>query len=263
VAKLPTIRISKADRKEYTRLSRNTKSKIRRTKKNYGIDLESEIPVPDIDTFKTRKEFNEWKELQKSFTNRANTEYQFVKNEYDVVASKRELYHIERDTKQAQRIADKKIQEQKDRPVFHDGEQVGTVGDRSMYMKESDVTGIHRPKNFDFSKVRNRRRLEDIKESMSKRKEERYYDERNKIMLDNFIANLEGHFGSDSDELTNLLKTINPDDFYGLYQSNFYVFDFNLWDSEGNMITDDGDMDGQIIAMLDVVKKYKESDYGS
>lgn len=263
MAKLPPIRISKRDKEEYSRLRRNTKAKIRRTKKKYGIDLESEIPLPKLESFKTRKEFNEWKELQRSFTNRANTEYQFVKNEYDVVASKKELFKIERDTKLAQRLADRKIKEQKDRPVFHDGKQVGTVGDRSMYMKESDVTGIHRPKDFDFSKVRSRRRLEDIRDSMDKRKEERYYDERNKTMLDNFIRNMEGHFGSDSEELVKLLKDINPDDFYGLYQSNFHVFDFNLWDSEGNMISDDNDMDGQVIAMMDVVKKYKASDYGS
>src|SRR5690625_7488212 len=76
MAKLPPIRIRKRDEEEYRRLQRNTKAKINRVKKNYGVDLEGEIPLPDLSEFQTRKEFNEWKELQSSFTNRANTEYQ-------------------------------------------------------------------------------------------------------------------------------------------------------------------------------------------
>ena len=258
MAKLPTIRITKRDEEEYRRLRRNTKAKINRVKKNYGVDLEDEIPLPDLSSFETRKEFNEWKELQKSFTNIGNTEYQFVKNPYGVVASKRDIYKITQDTKQAQRIARKKIDEQLDKPVYHGGEQVGTVRDRTHFMSEPDVTGIHVPKDFDFSKVRNKRRLEDIGSSMENRKKEKYYDERNKRMLDNFISTLEGHFNSESDELIEELKTINPDDFYGLYQSNFYVFDFNLYDSEGQL---ENNHSGEVQAMLDVVKNFKKSDY--
>lgn len=258
MAKFTPIRITKRDEEEYRRLRRNTRAKINRVKKNYDIDLEDEIPLPDLSTFQTRQDFNEWKEMQKSFTNIGNTDYQFVKNDYGVVASKRDIFRITQDTKKAQRLADKKIKEELDRPVFHDGEQVGTVGDRASYMKEPDVTGIHRPKDFDFSEVRNKRRLEDVRTSMEKRKEKDYYDERNKRMLDNFISTLEGHFNSDSDELIEELKSINPDDFYGLYQSNFYVFDFNLYDSEGQL---QNNSEGEVQAMIDVIKDFKKSDY--
>lgn len=258
MARKPNIRITKRDQEEYRRLRRNTKAKINRTKRNYGIDLEGEVDLPDLSEFQSRQEFNEWKEMQKSFTNIGNTEYQFIKNPYGVVASKRDLYHIEQDTKKAQRIARKKIEEEKERPVFHDGEQIGTVGDRANYMKEPDVTGIHVPSDFDFSKVRNKRRLEDIRGSMKKRKKEDYYDERNKRMLENFIKTLEGHFNSDSDDLIKELETINPDDFYGLYQSNFFVFDFNLYDSEGQLQNNNV---GEIQAMIDIIKDFKQSDY--
>lgn len=260
MAKFPPIRITKRDKEEYRRLRRNTKAKIRRVKQNYGVDLEGEVPLPELNEFQTRKEFNEWKELQRSFTNRANTEYQFVKNEYDVVASKKELNQIERATKRAQRVADKKIKEQLDRPTFHDGKKIGTVKDRTMYMKEADVTGIHRPSDFDFKKVRNRRRLDDIKTSMEKRQNEQYYDERNKRMLENFINTLSGHFNSDADDLIKELRTINPDDFYGLYLSNFTVFDFNIYDSEGRMENNNPE---EVQAMIDVIRNYKKSDmYG-
>lgn len=257
MAKLPPIRITKRDEEEYRRLRRNTKAKISRVKRTYGVDLEGEIPLPDLSEFQTRKEFNEWRELQTSFTNRANTEYQFIKNEYGVVASKREIYQVEQATKRAQRVADRKIQEQLDRPTFHDGEQIGTVRDRTVYMPEADVTGIHRPSDFDFKTVRNRRRLDDIRTSMTKRQDERYYDERNKIMLDNFISMLRESFHSDADELIEELKTLNPDDFYGIYLSNFTVFNFNIY---YNSDTDIEINRGQVQAMLDPVREFKRSD---
>lgn len=258
MAKLPPIRIKKRDEEEYRRLRRNTKAKINRVKKNYGVDLEGEIPLPDLSEFETRQEFNEWKELQQRFTNRSVSEFQFVKNPYGVVTTKKDIYQIEQATRQAQRLADEKIKEVLDQPTFHDGEQIGTVGDRAHYMKEPDVTGIHRPSDFDFSQVRSKRRLDDLREGMEKRSKEEYYDERNKRMLDNFINILEGSFHSEADDLIEELKTINPDDFYGLYQSNFTVFDFNLYDSEGQMVNADL---SHVEGMMGVVEKFKSSDY--
>src|SRR5690625_5284905 len=99
-----------SSRRRHTRWPRDWSSDV--CSSDLGVDLEGEIPLPDLSEFQTRKEFNEWKELQSSFTNRANTEYQFVKNEYGVVASKREIYQVEQATKRAQRVADRKIQEQ-------------------------------------------------------------------------------------------------------------------------------------------------------
>ena len=37
--KIRPIRITKKDRKEFQRLNKNVKSKVNRTKKNYGVDL--------------------------------------------------------------------------------------------------------------------------------------------------------------------------------------------------------------------------------
>src|SRR5690606_23216478 len=101
------IRITKNDRKEYARLVRNTKAKIRRTAKNYGIDLSNQIQIPSIEEFRSREHFNEWKNKQHSFTSLSNRNFQFKKNEFGVVASKRELDIIDQNTRRAQAIADK------------------------------------------------------------------------------------------------------------------------------------------------------------
>src|SRR5699024_3422087 len=148
MARITPIRITQNDRKEYARLVRNTRAKIRRTERNYGIDLSDEVRLPSsIDEFSTRKDFNEWKQEMSSFTNRANTNYQFVKNKYDVVASKKQLFKIEQDTKEAQRIAKEEIQKHLDKPVYHKGKKIGTVEDRTLHMSTPDVTGVRVPKD--------------------------------------------------------------------------------------------------------------------
>ena len=75
-----SIRISQNDKQDYQRLVRNAKAKIRRVKKKYNRELSSSVELPSLSSFKSRKQYNEWKNEIKSFTNRGNTKYQFVKN---------------------------------------------------------------------------------------------------------------------------------------------------------------------------------------
>ena len=161
------IRITKNDAEEYRRLVRNSKAKIRRTSKNYGVDLSDEVELPSLDQFKTRKEFNEWKESVSNFTNRANTEYQFKKNEYGVVASKKEINQIERDTKRAQKIAEELQKKASEKPFISGGKEQGTVGQRMMQMGKPNTAGIYRPPDFNFDKIRSKKQLEEKKNTIS------------------------------------------------------------------------------------------------
>lgn len=237
---------------------RNTRAKIRRTEKNYGVDLSDEVFIPEsIEDFQTRKEFNEWKQKQSSFTNRSNLNYQYVKNPYDVVATKAQINKIERDTRRAQNLAKKEIKKQLDKPVIRDGEQTGTVRDRTRYMSEPDVLGITVPKDFNFKTVRNPQRLRDIEKGMKNRSESEYYDERKERMRDNFIKMLEETYNSDSEELIKELEDFDPDNFYDLYvrfpdQFNFEIYYINEISDE----IDDKHLN-DINKMIGFVKDYK------
>lgn len=233
---------------------RNTKAKVRRTIKNYGIDLSNKIDVPDIESFSTRKEFNEWKNKQSSFTNRANLHYQFKKNQYDVVATKKEIIDVERNTKKAQEIADKYINEAKDKPYFVGGKREGTVGQQMMQMGKPNAGGITRPKDFDFSKVKTRKDLEVKFESMEKRAYPEYYDWRKEQMKMNFMKMLEKSFNSDADELIDELANIPPDDFYEIYLM-FGEFEFTYYPVEG---VDDGGKLNDVNKMLSYLERYRE-----
>lgn len=234
MARSPKIRITQNDRKEYQRLRKNAKSKVARVKKNYGVDLTGEIDLTkSMNDFLTRKEYNAWKEKQAKFTNRSNTEYQFVKNKYDVVASKKEIYDITKATKRAQRLAKKELDKYMDKTVHYRGKPFETVEKRTTHFSVPDVTGISVPKDFKFEDVRNYTRLTDIKESAERKSKNDYYDTRKAQMKVNFINALEGSFNSESAEIVDMIKAMDSDIFYEFYLSFPDVFDFNLYDSDG------------------------------
>ena len=255
MARPPRIRITKRDRDEFKRLARNTKAKIRRTSENYGIDLSGEVNIPDsIEEFSTRKEFNKWKQRQKSFTNRYNLDYQFVKNPHGVVASKSEIRRIERATKRAQINARRKRREIEAQMSEEMKQQRGML-------QRPDLQGFSVPKDFDFKTVKDRWRLEDIERNMERRADDTYYDKAMKTMQDNFIRSVEGTLGSlgaDGENVIERLKGLSPESFYDLYLQYNEVFSFELWDSQGQMIPSYEEVQGHLSKMDSVVQRYED-----
>jgi hypothetical protein len=226
MARFTPLRITENDRKEFAKLAKNSKAKINRTLKNYGINLSNEVFIPsNIESFKTRKEFNEWKEKAGSFTNRNNQRFQFLKNEFGVVASKSEINKIKRDTKKAQRIAETIIKEREQKPIIHNGKIVSTHKQEMLKMAHPNRGGFHVPKDFDFNAIRTPKRLEEVKENMEKRSKGEFYSKRTEKMYETFIQELEEAFNSDANDLVEKLRNMNPDDFLDMYQM-YNSFDF-------------------------------------
>lgn len=250
------IRITENDRKEYAKLAKNAKAKIKRTAKTYGIDLTQEIPVPKLDEFKTRSDFNEWKEKSSSFTNRNNLTYQFKKNIYGVVASKKLINQLERDNKRNQRIAEEASKQAENKPFISGNKEQGTVGQRMLQMGRPNVGGITRPPDFDFNTIRNYDRLKRVQENINRRSDPEYYDKRKETMKDNFIYTLGLSFNSNADELVKELRNIPADDFFEMYLM-FDEFDFTYYDSENVGAVHDED---KIQQMLSYIERYKRGD---
>jgi hypothetical protein len=264
--------------KEYRRLKKNAKSKIKRVKENFGsmvaildeekkgkkiVDLEPRmvrteelVKIPDATDFSSRKEFNQWKREIQDFTNRSKKNYQFKKNQYNIVGSERLLNQIEHDNKEAQRLADKERAKIEDLPAFADGKKlVETVSQRIAISGDTArKTGIYRPTDFDFDKIRDYASLLDKSETVYAKAQPEYYDLRKQKMRDNFIELLKGQFHSDADALIDKIKNIPPDYFYEMYIM-FEEFDFNSYDSEGNENLRDMDALEQ---MLSYVEAFEE-----
>jgi hypothetical protein len=213
---------------EYQRQVKNTKAKIRRVKKNYGIDLTDEIEIPSLESISSRKAFNEWKQKVESFRNKANTHYQFEKNQYDVAVSKKRIHDIEHNTKVAQQNADEMIKKKMDKPFISGGKVQGTQGQRLLQMGKPNVMGITRPKDFDFQSIRNMKRFEEVEKNARKRANGEFYNERMDKMRESYIEQLEKAFNTDADSLVKKLREMPLDDFYELYDL-IDEFDFNVF----------------------------------
>lgn len=209
---------------------RNARSKFTRTKKNYGIDLESEINIPSLNEFRTRKEFNEWKREMEWFTNRSNLKYQYRKNEHGLVANKQELREINKRNEVIIKNAKKELKELGKKPYFVSGKESGKLAERFSQFEKNPL-GIVVPKPFDFHSVRNRTELNRWKEKTKKKSDPEYYNKRNSQMQQNFIETIEFSFNSDGERLVDMLRQLPPDDFFEIY-TMFDAFDFNLYASK-------------------------------
>lgn len=226
--KVTPIRISQKDKAEYNRLKNNARSKVRRIESKFGLDVSGDVPTPSLTDFKTRKDFNEWKETVTRFTNRHNPAYQFVKNANDVPISRKEITTIKKDVEKGQRLADKKAEALRDKDLNAYGKPIGKLSQTMDKMAKPIVPGISRPKDFDIDKVESRKDLETLKERYAKRADPETFSKRNIDMQKTFLTELSETFNSDADDVIDLLKAIPPDEFYELYLQN-EEFDFKLF----------------------------------
>lgn len=184
-----------------------------------------------MEEFTTRAQFNEFKKKQKSFTNRSNRKFQFVKNEFGVVANKKEIDVVKQNTRKAQRIATKLSKQMQNKPFISGGKTQGTVGQRMMQMGRPNVGGITVPKDFNFDNIRTRRQFEEKMQNMKERSDERSFDRKMEQVKDSFIKLLELSFNSDAESLIRKLENINGEDFLELYMM-VDEFNFDYYASE-------------------------------
>ena len=230
------IRITKADRSEFAKLTANARRKVKRINKNYGIDLTSEVTLPKIQSFQTRKQYNQWKEQVQSFTNRANLDYQYVKNPFGTVASKKELNEMKRMTKVVQDRARKLISGQIDKPWIFKNEVKATQGQRMQMMGGQDEAGgVTVPPDFDFNKMRTQRQFRERVEAVDNKMDPEFYDKKMARMQLNFMDILSLSFGEDADDLLILLNELTPKEFWEVWNM-FEGFDFTLYDSNGQNV---------------------------
>lgn len=237
-------------------MARNAKAKLARTQKNYGVDLTNEIDIPtSIESFETRKQYNEWKKNISSFTNRSNQHYQFVKNEHGLVMTRAEYNQVKLNEKRSEQNAKKMKAKIKDRPVYSGGEkQDVTVFQLQSMMKRPDLLGLEGLPKFNFDNIDRPSRLRNKVINFEKRAQPNYFDLRMEQMKINFTVQLRKTFHSDADELIRILEEIPAQDFYEMYMM-FDEFNFDYHYTE-----DADDENAQVNMMLSYIEKYKNGE---
>jgi hypothetical protein len=202
--------------------------------KQYGVNLISEINIPDLSDFQTRAEYNEWKNKASSFTNRNNRKYQFRKNDQGFIYNILEHNKAKRDYDRAVRLAKERKKKIENLELKFNGKVIGKVKDREVLFSHPE--SVNFPEPYDINKIRDRKHFERRQEQYRKRADQNYFRDTDKRMQDNFIKSVEGSFDSDSyvNSVIDKIRKLPPDVFYELYKQNFNEFDFTLYDSEGH-----------------------------
>ena len=246
---------------EFRRLRTNTLSKLNRIEKNVHpnarLNAETELKV-DLTVkpleYTDKNVMKKAMEEMKKFTNRHNTKFQYVKNDYGVWSTKKEINEL---TRVANRNIRKAQSEQKqaiknNQNFYVGGKQHGSLEARKMLLGEVNLTGITIPSPFNFREVRNQSRLDEIKRGITLRANPKYYDERTKRMKDNFVGLMEQSFNDEAKVLADRLRKLEPDEFYAIWLQ-IQEFDFNLYDSEG--WEDEGGKVEQMMLYLDKIER--------
>lgn len=254
------FRVSKKDKETFNRMKKRARSKLKRIKDRDNVDLTADIPLPrNINSFKTRKEFNEWKDTIDFFTIRNNSHFTFKTNKYGVTASVYEISETERKTKIAQNIARNQVKEIENKAFYlNEEKQPATVGQMMLQMGKPNAGGVVIPQDFDFENFKTRKGFNERKNSMETRSDPKHFEKRKEDMQKNFVALIHEAYGADGDELVDLLEEMPAEHFYRIYVQTS-EFDFNLYYGLDGMI--DAPEEAPLNRMVSYVKRYREGGY--
>jgi hypothetical protein len=215
------IRIRASDEAEYKRLVRNAKAKMRRLKKDHGIDLTDEISLPSLSSFQTRKEFNNFKEDINKFNKGLKNDYKIVKNEKGESFTKKKVKEYERKEKEAIRLAKEHYEKT-------------TAEQQKIFLKPNNLDIPRVIPWKDLSKKDFNQRLENL----TKRSDPQFFNDRDERFKENYIKSIQGSFNENSmvASIVEMLEEIPADYLIQVYKENLALFDFEQFDSEGQEV---------------------------
>lgn len=237
MGKNPRIRITENDRAEYARLVKNTKAKIRNTVKNYGpiihdvsrdengqitlttFDIRSKLSIPSLDSFKTRKEFNEWKESTQKFNSGKSPHSKFTKNKNGMVFTDYFKTVGENLEYKAEFQSRKEREKTANIPVERNGKVIGTLGQFAQLRKRPELLG-YQPFKFNLNDFFNTQQVGKWLEKGVAKGTGEDIRQKKQTMMENWIKIIQWNFNSDADEIVEKVRQMGPDEFYEFYKYN-------------------------------------------
>lgn len=258
---MANFRIMRKDRTERNRLRKNIREKVRYVQNKYGIDLSSEMPVPKIENFTSRKSFNQFKKNANKFLSQSTREFQFMESPTGAVVSKSELDRQDKYLKRINKNYNEQVNRLKGRPYYQGGKQVSTIDRRAEHMGSSNAMGINKPKKMGLEDIKSREGFLKKLERLERQADPDYYFKRNLRMKTNFIHALEGHYDEgEAQEIIDIIDDMDADDFF-LAWASIAEINFSDYDSEGQTGEGDERSLGKLKSELERFMKKQDPDF--
>lgn len=228
------MRITKQMQKEYDNVKRATKRKVANTVKNLGSpivhdivrtklpngmiqnevvmrDIRKEINIPSLDSFKTKKEFNEWMYEQRKFTSGKSPHAKFSKNEHGTVMTDylKTVLTNKHHNAEKERLKEVALLEKAGL-----GEK---ARQESVMLKRSEIRAFV-PIKLDFNKLWNLGDIERKLAGLTIRGDVDDIRQKKEQLKTNFIEALRYSGDPHIDALIEGIKAIPADEFYVLYE---------------------------------------------
>jgi len=197
---------------EIKKLNQKISQKKSRIKTRYGV----EVNIPSIDTSLRGKDLAKSIDNAKSFLNRNNQKYQYVRNEKGVVFTKAEVTRSKLLFDRINRINEKELKKLSKEQYTVEGRVVGTIG--SINSVRARSLNERYKFNFNIDRFRSKREFE----TFVQRKQETYKGDfikrRRHRYRANYIGALREAFGdaSDVEQLIGKITQLDLDVFYRL-----------------------------------------------
>ena len=257
-------RLLKRDEIAFKKARKNYRNKISRIRRKTGFELSPDfiddalgIEMPSLkdvqsgEALTTRKEFNNFIKKLEEINSRNFDDLKTVTNSKGLTYPKIMNKVGKEKTRQAKDLVRKKREELVGKPLYVDGEEIGTIEQREL-MRGNDQYGLYEPNDFDPENFSSPKAMEHNIEQNTKRGTEEYYDERMVQMQENFVSIFDG---GEHEALQERLKALTPSEFYNLYLQ-FPDMAFEEWDSDtGGHIVGDKDPETVILSILDAYER--------
>lgn len=188
----------------------------RRKQRRLGnlFDVNVNIDYTGITDFKSRKEFNKYVSQLEQFTDRSN--YRYIKNKHGLVVPRETYNELRKEVAQLNKENKKRLKKLEKQNFKSRGK------DTQEKVKDRKLMGDTRynefkPKEFNFDRFRNKKELEEYKESLKKKTHPKFYDSKAKRYKENYITGLENVFGKMAKKLIGKIKKMDTDEFMNLY----------------------------------------------
>lgn len=218
-------KINKREKAALQKLNQSANRKKANIRKNYNMMVDIEVKTLKELQGMNRDQLNAYKEELKSFTNRYNLNYQYVKNEEgEVIGTKKEVQAFERGKALANR--QKKAREQRLKKTKF------TVGGKDTGISAYDYGIIGDPDRRENQLKADPKKLdrETFQEWLEKLDGGKYMDSLNEQWRENYITGLENVFGSQAWKIIGHINKMDIKDFIKMaegekFASIEYIYD--------------------------------------
>lgn len=284
--KQPKFTIREVDVNEFNRLQKNAKAMIRSRKKKYNVDISGEIDLKgSITEFKTRKEFNAWKESMNKLRYRADL--QITKTKEGTVASRKQINQSNLESK---RLIKKLVPVKGEKGVYTNKygvrftvEQIKVMNLQTNIARDLEVKrkeyiesiprydrkgNLIRPtkkdktegsvivrEKFDPTKIQSNVTVKMREENLKLVSDPQRYEKRSSQLKDNNIKALREMLGDDVEDIVEYFNNMSNSEFnnfFFMYSKSSMGFDYIYQSGEYSL--SEGDLDDRLEGVAEAIR---------